>query len=647
MSSNSPIVKNLKASFEARANPAAPSPPPKSTNANMPNKKIIDLAKPTIDSVLDQAKSTVNKTVKLPAKDDTQTPAKPNTAPTTPSAGPLDPPPLAASRRSSYSPSWIGPKPTRPETPGVAAMKQPVTLEYSAAGLQPPVYVFTSLSDPQWQAVEMDTEKKDNGDFRYFKTFQAEEGEYQYKFRIGSGDWWALDENKPVVDDGAGNKNNLLVVNPRELKQDTPAVQAKPAEQSQAVPPAPTPGPQLPHENARPPTIPLPAAIAQPDPLPTPPAAPLMAHEKTFPPDGTASQQAPAEKLQAPVITPGATTPAAAPLMKHETFEPEQPSTLADSEDADNEDEGEDEGDDNNDDDDDDDDDDGSGNGYENDDFGDGEEYDESQMASPLLRHESLAPDSAEQTQAPLMRHESFGIGDHGEDDHYRHHRYTAPMSPTLSMMSRHSSEDVIPQEADPNDPSLEKFPTDHRSILDHIHRASTSLPEDQTRHDYDVRSIGSAAVSNGESPVRSLESVEEGDEQPEEDQEAQRPQHGKKDDDYDEEIDPNSDAPAAEDEVPVLVVVDPPSQVRPEAPITPPLTPKEAEEAEEAAILAEMVREEGAAAVQQEIEEEIREEILDESKRRQQGDMVVMQVTQQKGVAGTVMEFLTSPISW
>lgn len=39
-----------------------------------------------------------------------------------------------------------------------------------------------------------------------------EEGEYQYKFRLGDGDWWTCDHTKPTVDDGQGNSNNLLVV---------------------------------------------------------------------------------------------------------------------------------------------------------------------------------------------------------------------------------------------------------------------------------------------------------------------------------------------------------------------------------------------------------------------------------------------------
>lgn len=70
---------------------------------------------------------------------------------------PAPPPvrPLAALR-----PSWIGPaRAQRSVTPGIEAMKETVRVEFSSPGLQPPVYIFTNLSDPQWEAVEMQCEK--------------------------------------------------------------------------------------------------------------------------------------------------------------------------------------------------------------------------------------------------------------------------------------------------------------------------------------------------------------------------------------------------------------------------------------------------------------------------------------------------------
>lgn len=51
-----------------------------------------------------------------------------------------------------------------------------------------------------------------SGEWEFSKTFSAVEGEYQYKFRLGPGDWWVCDESKPTVDDGFGDRNNVLLV---------------------------------------------------------------------------------------------------------------------------------------------------------------------------------------------------------------------------------------------------------------------------------------------------------------------------------------------------------------------------------------------------------------------------------------------------
>jgi hypothetical protein len=81
------------------------------------------------------------------------------------------------------------------ETPGVveAAHKRCVTITYKNPGTQPPVYIAGTLTSPQWQPVEMDHEAPCDGSF--YKTFQdVDPGEYQYKFRFGTGDWWGIDE---------------------------------------------------------------------------------------------------------------------------------------------------------------------------------------------------------------------------------------------------------------------------------------------------------------------------------------------------------------------------------------------------------------------------------------------------------------------
>lgn len=76
-------------------------------------------------------------------------------------------------------------------------MKTSVKISYTHPGTQPPVYIITSLSSPPWETIEMQLseEKTDAGEFLFYKEFDdVEEGEYQYKFRLGLGDWWVLDE---------------------------------------------------------------------------------------------------------------------------------------------------------------------------------------------------------------------------------------------------------------------------------------------------------------------------------------------------------------------------------------------------------------------------------------------------------------------
>jgi len=74
-----------------------------------------------------------------------------------------------------------------------------VTVKYSKPGIQPPVYLVGSFSDPAWQPQEMQHTINENGDYEYTKEIQIEEGkDYQYKYRIGAGDWWLLNEDSPT-----------------------------------------------------------------------------------------------------------------------------------------------------------------------------------------------------------------------------------------------------------------------------------------------------------------------------------------------------------------------------------------------------------------------------------------------------------------
>ncbi|KAG9821009.1 hypothetical protein KCU98_g8496, partial [Aureobasidium melanogenum] len=117
---------------------------------------------------------------------------------------------------TSNRPSWIGPhQAPRSITPGSSNMAQKEEIHYSHPGLQPPVFIAGSMCEPQWEPIEMIYKDKEDGELEFKHEFEAEPGEYQYKFRLGPGDWWVLDETKPTVDDGTGIRNNLLVVEPK------------------------------------------------------------------------------------------------------------------------------------------------------------------------------------------------------------------------------------------------------------------------------------------------------------------------------------------------------------------------------------------------------------------------------------------------
>ncbi|KUJ19516.1 uncharacterized protein LY89DRAFT_731911 [Mollisia scopiformis] len=88
-----------------------------------------------------------------------------------------------------------------------------VTVKYSKPGTQPPIYLAGSFSDPEWQPQEMQFTTDENNEHEFHKKVDIEEGkEYQYKFRLGPGDWWTLNEDSPTVTDDIGNKNNLLFI---------------------------------------------------------------------------------------------------------------------------------------------------------------------------------------------------------------------------------------------------------------------------------------------------------------------------------------------------------------------------------------------------------------------------------------------------
>ena len=352
------------------------------------------------------------------------------------------PAPNAATRPSpSNRPSWIGPKPPdRPLSPALKVMKFPVTVDFSSPGLQPPVFVCTSLSDPPWEPVEMETMKNDKDEYRFFKSFTAEEGDYQYKLRLGPGDWWVCDDSKPSVDDGAGNKNNLVTIKaeskPDSLLSTTPVEQPKQTNQSPVSSSAST--------------------------------APFDAG-KVPPIDGKPSHEPPG-------LVEARESTHVAPLMEHEVLSSanvaasgtKKQSLFIPAECA-----------------------------------GDISDDDALEEA-PLLRHESLVPSSIEQIHAPLFRHENTAIDDK------QHEELSSVVLFPVSLV--HSDGDPVPPEADPDDPTLEKFPTTQNGILEHIHHTAKVLAEDGTLPLVD-RSTPPSAVLSITSSTGSLPSVQEDEE--------------------------------------------------------------------------------------------------------------------------------------
>jgi hypothetical protein len=78
------------------------------------------------------------------------------------------------------------------------ALTVPVVISYRKTGTRPPVYVAGSFSSPQWQPQEMEYSTEEDGEHTFRKEIRMEpESKAQYKFRLGPGDWWALDESAP------------------------------------------------------------------------------------------------------------------------------------------------------------------------------------------------------------------------------------------------------------------------------------------------------------------------------------------------------------------------------------------------------------------------------------------------------------------
>ncbi|CAI6337645.1 unnamed protein product [Periconia digitata] len=96
-----------------------------------------------------------------------------------------------------------------------------------------PVYVVTEMSSPPWEPLEMKDSgrKTDAGDIIFVRDFEdVDEGNHQYKIRIGEGNW-VLDSSKDIASDGAGHLNNLVRAATVKYSHDSSSVDVPSAQQ--------------------------------------------------------------------------------------------------------------------------------------------------------------------------------------------------------------------------------------------------------------------------------------------------------------------------------------------------------------------------------------------------------------------------------
>jgi hypothetical protein len=297
-------------------------------------------------------------------------------------------------------------------------MKQHILIDYASPDLKPPVYIFTSLAEPQWEPVEMEAEKQADGQFRFYKRFDVEEGDYQYKFRLGPGDWWVCDETKPIVDDGNGNRNNLLTIKPAPFAaaQDIRSNVQEPLTKENTLE-----SPVVKDGSFEATKVPRVGGQG-------------LAHGNVSSPSGAETQQTPERETSDPMNEIG-------PDDDTETKESEDSST--------------------------------TDNADEDDSSSSSEDGDV--PSAPLLPHEAITSHAAELSHAPLFRHESISLGNNRHDLH----SFTAPQGKAAKQAV---IDPQVPPEADPNDLKLVRFPSGHAGILELIQRTAIKLPPDVTQ---------------------------------------------------------------------------------------------------------------------------------------------------------------------
>ena len=92
--------------------------------------------------------------------------------------------------------------------------KRLVKITYKHTGARPPVYVAGSFTTPAWEPQELEampvseadktSVASDGSEYAFSKQFEVAVGDWQYKFRLGEGDWWVCDESAAISLSPAG-----------------------------------------------------------------------------------------------------------------------------------------------------------------------------------------------------------------------------------------------------------------------------------------------------------------------------------------------------------------------------------------------------------------------------------------------------------
>ncbi|PHH90877.1 hypothetical protein CDD83_2382 [Cordyceps sp. RAO-2017] len=88
-----------------------------------------------------------------------------------------------------------------------------VTVSFRRPGTQPPLFLVGTFSDPAWLPREMQYRTDDTGDKCFTTQISVQPGQdYRYKFRLGHGGDWLLDQQASIDIDDQGSCANLLKV---------------------------------------------------------------------------------------------------------------------------------------------------------------------------------------------------------------------------------------------------------------------------------------------------------------------------------------------------------------------------------------------------------------------------------------------------